>query len=141
MPASSKVFAATVAALASSATADFASIPIHHATHGSGPFKFGTHATAHFNAVARNSAANTVKLPGNGSALEAPFGPPPSTGRRSIGTPPLLFPVATDSRSRDLDVGGKGCVGCTTVAPNRPCDHTQSSTSKPAAPFAFSNSY
>ena len=93
------------------------------------------------NAVARNSAANTVKLPGNGSALEAPFGPPPSTGRRSIGTPPLLFPVATDSRSGDLDVGGKGCVGCTTVAPNRPHNHTQSSTSKPAAPFAFSNSY
>ena len=59
----------------------------------------------------------------------------------SIGTPPLLFPVATDSRSGDLDVGGKGCVGCTTVAPNRPYDHTQSSTSKPAAPFAFSNSY
>ena len=132
----SKVLAATAAALASCvapAAAEFASMPMHHATRGSGPFYYGTHATAHFN-----------KVPGNGSDVPTGGSVWPTAiywTQVLIGNPPLLFPVAIDSGSGDLDVGGEGCDGCTTFAPNRPYDHTQSSTSKPAAPFAFSNSY
>jgi hypothetical protein len=36
----------------------------------------------------------------------------------SVGTPPVQYPVAIDSGSGDLDIGGKGCVGCVTTPPN-----------------------
>ncbi|CAE8598500.1 unnamed protein product [Polarella glacialis] len=58
-----------------------------------------------------------------------------------IGTPPQDFPVAIDSGSGDLDVGGKGCKGCVTTAQNRGYDPTASSTSQKAAPYNFSNTY
>ena len=58
-----------------------------------------------------------------------------------VGTPPKTFPVAIDSGSGDLDISGKGCVGCPTAKPNNQYDHADSSTSKAAFPFIFSNTY
>merc|ERR1719201_296307 len=58
-----------------------------------------------------------------------------------VGTPARDFPVAIDSGSGDLDIGGRGCEGCVTTAPNNPYDPSNSSTAKPAFPFTFSNSY
>ena len=58
-----------------------------------------------------------------------------------VGTPPHSYPVAIDSGSGDLDIGGAGCKGCVTTPPNLPYDHTKSSTAKPALPYKFSNSY
>jgi len=53
----------------------------------------------------------------------------------------VSFPVAIDSGSGDLDISGKGCDGCVTNPPNKAYDPKASSTSKPAFPFKFSNSY
>ena len=58
-----------------------------------------------------------------------------------VGTPPQDFPVAIDSGSGDLDIAGKGCNGCTTAAPNNAYDPNASSTSAPATPRKFSNTY
>jgi hypothetical protein len=67
--------------------------------------------------------------------------PPPPRPVCKVGTPSQDFPVAIDSGSGDLDISGKGCVGCVHGGPNREYDHTASSTSAAAFPFVFSNSY
>merc|ERR1712216_101045 len=51
-----------------------------------------------------------------------------------IGTPPKDFPVAIDSGSGDLDISGKGCVGCVHTAPNNAYDPKASSSSKRVFP-------
>ena len=141
MPSSSKVTVGlAMAALAGTASvhAKFASIPMNHATRGTGPFYYGTHATKLLNHNNANAA------PGNGSDVPTGGNVWPTAiywTMVEVGTPPLLFPVAIDSGSGDLDIGGEGCVGCVTTEPNRPYDHTQSSTSKGVFPFHFSNSY
>ena len=85
-----------------------------------------------------------ARLPGtNGSSIPAGGAVWPTAiywSTVQIGTPPLDFPVAIDSGSGDLDVSGKGCVGCVTTAPNRLYDPAASSTSKKGF-FPFSNSY
>ena len=60
-----------------------------------------------------------------------------------VGTPPQNFPAAIDSGSGDLDIAGKGCVGCVTTPPNNRYDPSISSTSSTPAlpPFSFSNTY
>ena len=58
-----------------------------------------------------------------------------------VGTPPQNFPAAIDSGSGDLDIAGKGCVGCVTTPPNNGYDPTISSTSSAAFPYKFSNTY
>jgi len=56
-----------------------------------------------------------------------------------VGTPPQDYPVAIDSGSGDLDIGGKGCKGCVTTPPNNPYDASSSKTSSRAFPYVFSN--
>jgi len=83
-------------------------------------------------------------LGGNGSSIPAGGDVWPTAiyyTTVQIGTPPQDFPVAIDSGSGDLDVSGKGCVGCVTIPPNREYDHASSKTSHPRLPFQFSNSY
>jgi len=83
-------------------------------------------------------------LTGNGSSIPANGAVWPTAiywTKVQIGTPPVDFPVAIDSGSGDLDVSGKGCKGCVTTQPNVAYDHTKSSTSRRAFPFAFSNTY
>lgn len=58
-----------------------------------------------------------------------------------VGTPPRSFPAAIDSGSGDLDIAALGCDGCVTAPPNNQYDHAASSTSKPAFPFVFHNTY
>lgn len=58
-----------------------------------------------------------------------------------VGTPPQDFPVAIDSGSGCLNIGGRGCTGCVTTPPNRAYDASASSTSKGAFPYIFSNTY
>lgn len=58
-----------------------------------------------------------------------------------VGTPAKSFPVAIDSGSGDLDIGGLNCDGCITTPPNVAYDHSSSSTSSPVFPFKFSNTY
>jgi len=58
-----------------------------------------------------------------------------------VGTPPQDFPVAIDSGSGDLDIAGKGCVGCVTTPPNHGYDPDASTTSTLSAPYTFSNTY
>ena len=60
-----------------------------------------------------------------------------------VGTPAQNFPAAIDSGSGDLDIAGKGCVGCVTTPPNNRYDPSISSTSSTPAlpPFSFSNTY
>jgi len=124
------VAATSLAAAANAAT--FSSIPMHHATRGEGPFFYGVH------------ASQKLQQPGNGSDVPTGGAVWPTAiywTMVEIGTPPLLFPVAIDSGSGDLDVGGANCDGCVHGNPNRPYDHEQSSTSSPAFPYEFSNSY
>ncbi len=143
MPNTMRLVATGVAASAVAGTsvgvgATFSSAPMHHATRGSGPFFFGTHATRHLARIA------SLSLPSNGS--DTPVGGDVwPTGiywtMVEVGTPAHEYPVAIDSGSGDLDIGAVGCKGCVVTPPNRPYDHTASSTAKSVFPFEFSNSY
>jgi len=108
-----------------------ASIPLQSASRGPGPIFYGTY------------AARSL-VPGNGSDVPTGGDVWPTAiywTMVQVGTPPGNYPVAIDSGSGDLDIGGKDCEGCVHGGPNRAYDHTASSTSKPALPFHFSNSY
>jgi len=85
-----------------------------------------------------------LEVSGNGSSIPAEGSVWP-TGifwtMVQVGTPPQDFPVAIDSGSGNLNIGGKGCNGCVTMPPNKAYDHSASSTAKRALPFVFSNTY
>eukprot|EP00947_MAST-08B_sp_MAST-8B-sp1_P003652 g3652.t1 len=92
----------------------------------------------------RGPTSRFLESGGNGSSIPANGAVWPTAiywTTVQVGTPAQDFPVAIDSGSGDLDIGGKGCVGCVTGPPNNAYDHTASSTAKAAFPFVFSNSY
>jgi len=85
-----------------------------------------------------------LSAPGNGSSIPANGSVWPTAiywSMVQVGTPPQDYPVAIDSGSGDLDIGGKGCNGCVTTPPNNPYDPSSSKTSSRAFPYAFSNTY
>jgi len=83
-------------------------------------------------------------LRGNGSSIPAGGAVWPTAiywTMVQVGTPPKDFPVAIDSGSGDLNIAGKGCQGCATRAPNNAYSAMESTTSRAATPFNFSNTY
>ena len=66
----------------------------------------------------RSRVVESHFLGGNGSSIPAGGDVWPTAiyyATVQIGTPPQDFPVAIDSGSGDLDVSGKGCIGCVTT--------------------------